>query len=110
METQAIGMLVRVDTCLGCQACQVACREENGFGYDERWMELLRRPPQKVDGNLRKYHVAAPQLDKCALCYAKDHIPLCVDVCPTKCLYVDTADKLLRVMEGQGHWNLHLTC
>lgn len=108
MNSQTIGMLVRVDACLGCQACQVACREENGFGYDERWMELVRRAPVKVDGELRKYHLAAPQLDKCALCAAKDHMPLCAEICPTKCLYVDTADKLLKVMEGKGHWDLHV--
>lgn len=103
-----IGMLVREDVCLGCQACQVACREENGFSFDERWMELVRRAPQKVDGELRKYHLIAPQLDKCALCAAKDHAPLCTQVCPTKCLYVDDAAKLLEVMKGKGHWNLHV--
>lgn len=75
MDTGRIGMLVRVDACLGCQACQVACREENNFPYDELWMEMIRRKPQKVSNQLRKYHVGAPQLDKCTLCHEKDHTP-----------------------------------
>lgn len=108
MTAENIGMLVRTDACLGCQACQVACREENGFPYGERWMELVRRNPQKVDGSLRKYHLIAPQLDKCALCAAKDHTPLCVEICPTKCLFVAPKEKLLKIMEGKGTWNLHI--
>lgn len=108
MNTGNTGMLVRVDACLGCQACQVACREENGFGYDELWMEMIRRKPHKVSGELRNYHVGAPQLDKCAACAKKDHRPLCVSVCPTKCLYVGEKDALLAAMKGPGHWNLHI--
>lgn len=108
MNVNNIGMLIRVDACLGCQACQVACREENGFGYDELWMEMIRRKPQKVDGKLRRYHVGAPQLDKCALCYEKDHAPLCTSVCPTKCIFIDEKKALLQVMEGKGRWNLHV--
>lgn len=108
MNAKSIGMLVRVDACLGCQACQVACREENGFSYDERWMEMIRRAPNKVDGKLRKYHVGAPQLDKCSACYEKDHTPLCQEVCPTRCLFVGEAASLLEVMSGPGHWNLHV--
>lgn len=108
MNANNIGMLIRVDACLGCQACQVACREENGFGYDELWMEMIRRKPQKVDGELRRYHVGAPQLDKCALCYEKDHAPLCTSVCPTKCIFIDEKKALLQVTEGKGRWNLHV--
>ncbi|GAA6490061.1 MULTISPECIES: 4Fe-4S dicluster domain-containing protein [Gordonibacter] len=108
MNDRNIGMLVRVDACLGCQACQVACREENGFPYSELWLEMIRRKPQTVSGELRNYHVAAPQLDKCTACAAKDHQPLCTTVCPTKCLFVGEKNTLLRVMEGAGHWNLHV--
>lgn len=109
MDTGRIGMLVRVDACLGCQACQVACREKNNFPYDELWMEMIRRKPQKVSDQLRKYHVGAPQLDKCTLCHGKDHTPLCVDVCPTKCITVAPLEKLLAIMDGRGHWNLHVS-
>ena len=108
MNTDAIGMLVRADACLGCQACQVACREENGYGFDERWMELVRRAPRKVSGELRKYHLAAPELDKCALCAQRDHEPLCTVVCPTECLHVGKLEVLLQVTNGPGHWNLHV--
>jgi Fe-S-cluster-containing dehydrogenase component len=104
-----IGFLIRTDHCIGCQACQVACREENGFSYQERWLELIRRKPQRVDGKLRNYHVAAPQLDKCGLCLEKDHQPLCSVVCPTRCLYIAKKDALLKIMEGNGTWQLHVS-
>lgn len=107
-STNRAGMLVRVDHCIGCQACQVACREENKFGYDEKWMQLVRQKPQLVSGELRNYHLIAPQLDKCAACAKKDHQPLCVAICPTNCLYVGNEGALLEIMKGPGRWNLQI--
>lgn len=109
MDTQnRIGMLVRTDNCIGCQACQVACREENGYGFDETWLEMIRRKPTKVSGELRNYHLVAPALDKCAACLEKDHAPLCVSICPPRCLYVAKEDTLRQIMNGKGQWQLQL--
>lgn len=108
MSNPRTGMLVRTDACLGCQACQIACREENGFSYQERWFELIRQKPKLVDGEIRNYHLAAPQLDKCALCLEKDHQPLCAVVCPTRCIYIGSETALIEAMQGKGSWQLML--
>ncbi|WP_041272766.1 hypothetical protein [Desulfitobacterium hafniense] len=105
-ETKKIGMLLRTDNCIGCQACQVACREENGFGYNEIWLELIRRKPSRIDGKLSTYHLVAPPLDKCSLCVKKDHDPLCTTICPPRCLYVGEGETLKRLMDGKGRWQL----
>jgi Fe-S-cluster-containing dehydrogenase component len=68
--------------------CQTACRETNGYGYDEQWLQVVRREPYYVDGKLRMYHLLAPSLDKCALCYANDPEPRCAKCCPAAALKV----------------------
>lgn len=108
MANQKIGMLVRTDNCIGCQACQVACREENGFGYDETWLELIRRKPTRIDGELRSYHLVAPPLDKCGKCLDKAHAPLCTTICPPRCLFVADEESLKQIMSGKGQWQLQL--
>ncbi len=95
---QSVGMLVLLDQCTGCFSCQTACRETNHFSYDEKWLEVVRREPVVVDGQLRMYHLLAPSLDKCADCVKKGP-PLCVKVCMGNCLFVAPVTKLLPLIE-----------
>lgn len=101
MKKTKIGMLLNTGRCIGCLSCQVACREENDYGYDERWMECVRRDPYYVDGELRMYHMVAPSLDKCADCIEKTKIPLCIKVCPGKALHVGPINELIPIMSQQ---------
>ncbi|HJF61905.1 MAG TPA: hypothetical protein K8W22_00420 [Gordonibacter urolithinfaciens] len=93
----SIGMLLNTDRCTGCYSCQTACREANRFGYDEKWMEVVRRDPRPVDGRLRLYHLVAPNLDKCGACYGRDPRPLCTKVCTTGALQVGPVEGLLKL-------------
>jgi Fe-S-cluster-containing dehydrogenase component len=93
-------MLLDLDRCSGCYTCQTACRELNGYGYDEQWMQVVRRDPYYVDGKLRMYHLVAPSLDKCAQCFDKDNDVLCVKNCATKALRVGKPDDLIPLMDG----------
>ena len=65
----SIGMLLNTDRCTGCYSCQTACREANRFGYDEKWMEVVRRDPR----------------------------PLCTKVCTTGALQVGPVEGLLKL-------------
>lgn len=101
-----IGMLVRLDRCIGCQACQIACQECNQLPAKETWLDAVRRKPKMVDGKLRMYHVLNPELDKCSTCIEKHGDPLCADVCSLNCLYVGQEADLLEKMQGNGFWSL----
>jgi len=96
-----IGMLLDTDRCTGCFGCQTACREVNRYGYDEQWMQVIRRDPYFVGGKLRMYHLVAPSLDKCAPCYAADNNPLCCKGCPGGALKVGPVEELIPLMQGR---------
>jgi Fe-S-cluster-containing dehydrogenase component len=44
-ENGRVGMLVDLNRCTGCYSCQVACRQVNGFSYDEKWLKVIRQKP-----------------------------------------------------------------
>ncbi|MEQ3362671.1 hypothetical protein [Raoultibacter massiliensis] len=94
-----IAMLLNIDRCTGCFACQTACRSNNGFSYKEKWMEVVRRDPGYVDGKLRLYHLVAPTIDKCVECYEKDPNPLCSKLCTTGALHVGPVENLMWLQE-----------
>lgn len=97
-----IGMLLDLDHCTGCYACQTACREVNEYGYDQQWVQVVRREPYFVDGKLRMYHLLAPSLDKCQGCYeAESQVPLCTKVCASDALFVGPIEELLKLKVGR---------
>ncbi len=104
---QPVGMLLNAERCTGCFSCQAACREVNHVPFEEKWLEVVRRKPVIVDGDLRLYHLLAPQLDKCAECVARENPPLCVSLCMANCLYVAPVDKLLPLLKNKGKWVLY---
>lgn len=95
---KTIGLLLDLDHCTGCYACQTACREVNGYDYDEQWMQVVRRDPYFVDGKLRMYHLLAPSLDKCQTCYVSENrTPLCTKVCASDALFVGPLEELMQI-------------
>ena len=106
VDGQGIALLHDLDDCTGCFGCEAACRETNRYPYSEDWMRVIRRPPFVVDGKLRTYHIVAPVLDKCAGCYAKPELPLCVTGCPAQALKIGTLDDMAREAEGR-HCNIY---
>lgn len=101
-EAAPVGLLLDLDMCTGCYTCQTACRETNRYGYDEQWMQVVRRDPYFVDGKLRMYHLIAPSLDKCAACYRADPEPLCAKTCSSAALFVGPVDELVPLMKGRN--------
>lgn len=106
-EVKPVAMFLNTDRCIGCQTCQTSCREANGFGYDERWMQSVRRDPYYVNGKLRRYHLVAPSLDRCAAHVANDPEPACVMNCSGGALKVGAVEEMLDFAK-QGHGILYL--
>ena len=106
-EPQPVGMLLNTDSCTGCYSCQSACRDINRVPFEEKWLEVVRRKPTVIDGDLRLYHLLAPALDKCAECVERENPPLCVKVCMANCLYVAPVEKLTPMLKNKGQWVLY---
>jgi tetrathionate reductase subunit B len=80
MAEKKFGMVVDLSTCIGCNACAVACKQENEVPISKfnTWIESW--DVQMNDGSVRR-----AQLPK--LCnHCED--PACARVCPTKATHV----------------------
>ncbi len=75
MSDIRLGMLIDLSRCVGCNACAVACKQENGvpLGKFNTWIESW----DVVDGSGRVRRANLPRL-----CNHCTDAP-CVDVCPT---------------------------
>jgi Fe-S-cluster-containing dehydrogenase component len=99
-ENGRVGMLVDLNRCTGCYSCQAACRQVNGFSYDEKWLKVIRQNPEPIDGKLRMIHLPVPlALEKCAECIARESPPLCSKVCLGNALFVAPVEKLVPMLE-----------
>ena len=80
--------------CIGCKSCMIACR----FGVIEILPCELKLSEWQPSGTT---HVEAV---KCDLCESRGNGPACVEVCPTKAIYViDSAVLALAALKRREH-------
>ena len=80
--------------CIGCKSCMIACR----FGVIEILPCELNLSDRQPSGTT---HVEAV---KCDLCESRGAGPACVEVCPTKAIYViDSAVLALAALKRREH-------
>ena len=74
-------LVVDLDKCIGCHACEVACKNENGIALGEYWNRVLQIGPHGTFPDLEQYWLPV----QCQQC----ENPQCVKVCPTGASYRD---------------------
>ena len=91
MSERRLGMVVDLALCIGCNACAVACKQENDVPLTKfnTWVESW-----DVDDGGRIRRANLPKL--CNHCAN----PVCVHVCPTGASYVD-ADGSVQIDAGK---------
>ncbi len=76
-------MVIDLDRCWGCKACEVACKQELGLGRGPRPMKVMEIGPRAIGGSLHRDFV--PTL--CQHCDEAD----CQSACPVAdCIYRET--------------------
>lgn len=83
------GLLIDYDMCTGCHSCEVACKEEHGFGQGKWGIRVFDDGPwQKFDGddqgknfNWNKIPVPTDLCDGCAARVAEGRKPTCMHHC-----------------------------
>ncbi|HZK44244.1 MAG TPA: 4Fe-4S dicluster domain-containing protein [Syntrophomonadaceae bacterium] len=80
------GMLVDLDLCVGCGACVMACKLENGTALDIHWCHVLFK-------EVGKYPNAKMKVMSLS-CMHCENAP-CVNVCPTGATYYDGEGNVL---------------
>jgi Fe-S-cluster-containing dehydrogenase component len=100
-----LGLVIDLDTCVGCHACAVACKEWNTSGYmaplpdfepygaepEGVWFNRIHSFEMRQDGRERTVHFPK----SCLHCEE----PACVTVCPTGASYKRAEDGIVLVNE-----------
>jgi len=69
---------IDIEYCIGCQACEIACKQENNIPVGIKWINVVKVGPRMVEGKLRMDFV--PML--CKHCAKAP----CIDACPEKAM------------------------
>jgi Fe-S-cluster-containing dehydrogenase component len=69
-------LLIHLDNCVRCYACEVACREEHGLTFEtkSRWCQVMTIEPRWIYDEMHMDFVPV-------ICFQCDD-PLCVSLCP----------------------------
>jgi len=100
-----LGLVIDLDTCVGCQACVTSCKEWNtggsmgpltdldpyGGGADGVWFNRVHTYEQAGDDSSRTVHFPR----SCLHCDQ----PACVTVCPTGASYKRASDGIVLIKE-----------
>jgi Fe-S-cluster-containing dehydrogenase component len=96
--------LVDLDRCIGCYACEIACKDENDLASSVRRIKV-----NQVDaGEFNRFYVPVFEMEKrgvgaCTLCpqlQAEGRRPACVDNCLTNALHFGDATEINVKVEG----------
>ena len=82
-------LIIDVDRCLGCKACEVACKLENGVALGAFRNRVLTIGPNGKYPNVEMYFLSV----MCQHCAA----PSCVRVCPTGASYKRPEDGVVLI-------------
>ena len=67
-------LIVNTEDCVGCNACEVACKQEHNLPVGPRWIRVYPDSLQEIEGKLQLRYLVT----HCIHC---SH-PQCKDVCP----------------------------
>jgi len=104
---RSLGLVIDLDTCVGCQACVTSCKEWNigghmapltdldpyGGSVDGVWFNRVHSYEHVTDAGSRTVHFPR----SCLHCAE----PACVTVCPTGASYKRTSDGIVLVDEDK---------
>lgn len=95
-----VGMLIDLEFCVGCYACQSCCQDYNELPVEETYLRVINTRPDEIDGKMYMYMTPVPyRLDQCAICLEKEGEAPCSKICIAKCLYVDEVSALYKVAD-----------
>ena len=94
------GLVANLDRCMGCFACEVACKQEHQLSEGQQGIEVFTLGPFEVDGEPAMDFVplATEHCDLCANRAGEGKQPFCVVICPTQALSVHKEDHILRLL------------
>lgn len=80
-------MVIDLDRCIGCYACEVSCKMENNVDLGVTYNKVLTMGPTGTFPKLEMYYLPSV----CQSCYDAP----CVEVCPTEASYINEDGAIL---------------
>lgn len=71
-------LMVNTKDCVGCVACEVACKQEHNLPVGPRWIRVLPDSPREIEGKLQLRYIVT----HCLHCSR----PSCKDACPVEAI------------------------
>ena len=71
-------LFVDIEMCIGCQACEIACKQENRLPVGPKWISIVRTGPVRVGDRLRTVYTPL----RCMHCGKAP----CIESCPVKAI------------------------
>lgn len=91
------GVLVELDYCVGCYACQSACQCYNDLPLKETYLRCVLVKPENIQGKMHYFMSPIPyNFGACEECVEREggEAP-CAKICIGKALHIDKTENLL---------------
>lgn len=96
-----VAVLVELDYCVGCYACQSACQDCYDLPVTQTYLRNLIMKPERVDGNLESFMSPIPlALNHCAECLEKLGEAPCAQICIGKALHIASMEDIFEMAKG----------
>ena len=94
MSERVKGLVIDLDRCVGCYACELACKQANNLPEGTRWIRVVELGPRRVEGKMCMDFLLKIS-DDCNFCRE------CVSTCPPQALiFCDEEAKFLDLLRG----------
>ena len=50
-------LMVNTEDCVGCNACEVACKQEHNLPVGPRWIRVYPDGPREIEGKLKLRYI-----------------------------------------------------
>lgn len=96
------GILIDYQFCTGCHTCEIACKQEHGFGDGQWGIKILQYGPVEYSQDRWAFDYIPFPTDLCDFCHnrtARGLQPACVKHCQAGVMKYGTVKELAQFME-----------
>lgn len=100
----ANGLMIDYEYCTGCQSCELACKNEHGYGADDWGIKVVELGPMELQGKMEWNYLPFPTrlCDLCADRVEAGGIPSCALHCLANVIEWGPVDELSKKLDEKG--------